>query len=179
MRKLLVLFTVLLIFIGCKNMSETPTKKVEDLLMKYQKLDEKVLGSLDYTIETNSFNEEQKERYREIIRNQYKNLTYEIKGEKLDGDKASVDILIEVFDYSDVSSVASEFFKLNQDYFLDENGIVDNSKYTDYKLDLMEKEKKKIKYTITINLTRKDDEWSIDEIDQVTLQKIHGIYNNG
>ncbi len=43
----------------------------------------------------------------------------------------------------------------------------------------MEKEKKKIKYTITINLTRKDDEWSIDEIDQVTLQKIHGIYNNG
>ena len=178
MRKFLILFTLLLIFIGCKNMSETPIKKVEDLLTKYQKLDEKILEHLDYTLETNNFNEEQKMRYREIMRKQYRNLTYEIKDEKIDGDKSSVNVVIEVFDYSDIEEVASEFFKLNQDYFIDSDGVVDNSKYTDYKLNLMENEDNRIKYTIIFNLTKKADEWIVDEIDEITRQKIHGIYNN-
>ncbi len=177
MRKIFILLILLFSFCGCTDMSNTPIKKVEDLLTKYQTLDDSVISELDYSIEENNFTEEQKNRYREIIRNQYKNLIYEMKDETIDGNTASVNVEIQVFDYSKISSVATEFFKLNQDYFLDEDGIVDNSKYVDYKLKLMEDTHNKTKYTITFYLTKKKDIWVINEIDEITKQKIHGIYS--
>jgi len=40
----------------------------------------------------------------------------------------------------------------------------------------MEKVEDKVKYTVTFYLTKKDKEWQIDDLNESTLQKIHGIY---
>jgi hypothetical protein len=41
----------------------------------------------------------------------------------------------------------------------------------------MEKSTDTVTYTIYINLTKEDDSWVIDDLDDATLKKIHGIYN--
>ena len=40
----------------------------------------------------------------------------------------------------------------------------------------MKEAKEKVKYTIIFNLTKVDDDWAIDELDETTKEKIHGIY---
>ena len=35
----------------------------------------------------------------------------------------------------------------------------------------------KIKYTINFTLTKKDDNWEMDEITDIDRQKIHGLYS--
>ena len=60
--------------------------------------------------------------------------------------------------------------------FLDSNGNLDYIKYNDYRLEQLSKVKDKVKYTITLNLTKKDKKWVLDEVDEVTLDKIHGMY---
>ena len=51
MKKILSIFTLLLLVVGCGNMMNTPTKKVEEFLSKYQTMDEKVLTQLDEVID--------------------------------------------------------------------------------------------------------------------------------
>ncbi len=174
MKKIFSLLILLLLFTGCsigKDMTNTPTKQVEAYLDSYQKLDDNVLNDLDTLVEDTEYTTEQKARYREIFKKHYSNLKYEIKDEKIDGDKASVDAEVEVNDYS---SVLSE--KINEDDYKDSNGNYDAVKYFDYQLDKLEAATDKIKYTITFNLTKKDDKWVIDDLDKTSMEKLHGIY---
>lgn len=178
MKKLLTFIAILFLFVGCEmGMNNTPTKQVEDFLNKYQTLDEDLLNNLDYSIESNILEDEQKETYRSIMKKQYKDLTYEVKDETVDGDNAVVTVEIEVYDYSKVSSNASDYFTTNQDSFLNEDGSVDESKFTDYKLKLMDEAKDRIKYTLEFTATKKDDKWVLDDITEEIKEKIHGIYN--
>ncbi len=174
MKKIVMTIALLFLFTGCsigKDMTNTPTKQVEAYLDSYQKLDDNVLNDLDTIIEDKDYNVSQKARYKEIMKKHYSNLKYEIKDEKIDGDKAVVDAEIEVNDYS---SVLSE--EINEDDFKDENGKYDPSKYFDYQLEKLEKATEKVKYTITFYLTKKDNEWVIDDLNKTTMEKIHGIY---
>ena len=62
MKKLiLVVFSLLLITCGCDSMMNTPTKRVEEFLNKYQRLDSDVLTQLDEVIKnaTYTFNDTQ------------------------------------------------------------------------------------------------------------------------
>lgn len=174
MKKIFSLLALLLLFTGCSigtDMTNTPTKQVEAYLDSYQKLDDNVLNDLDDLVENTEYTVEQKARYREIFKKHYSNLKYEIKDEKIDGDKATVDAEVEVNDYS---SVLSE--KINEDDYKDSNGNYDATKYFDYQLGKLEAATDKVKYTITFNLTKKDDKWVIDDLDKTSMEKIHGIY---
>ena len=158
MNKLLTLFLIFSILMGCENINNSPTKRVEDFLNKYQLLDEKNL-------------------YREIMKKQYRDLTYVIKDEEIDGDNASVKVEIEVYDYNKSISEASDYFITYQDEFLDEAGNVLKSKYIDYKLKLMKDNTLRIKYTLTFTLTKKNNKWILDEISDSDREKIHGMYS--
>lgn len=174
MKKILSILMLLVLITGCSigtNMTNTPTKKVEAYLDSYQKLDDNVLNDLDTLVENTEYSVEQKAKYKEIFKKHYSNLKYEIKDEKVDGDKAEVEVEVEVNDYS---SILSE--KINEDDYKDENGNYDPIKYFDYQLDKLEKATEKTKYTIIFKLTKKDDNWVIDDLDETSMQKIHGIY---
>ena len=43
-------------------------------------------------------------------------------------------------------------------------------------LNNLEKVKDKIKYNISIDLTKYDGNWELNEIDRTIIQKIHGLY---
>ena len=59
----------------------------------------------------------------------------------------------------------------------EETNETDDAKFMDYKLDQMDDVKDKIKYTINFTLTKKDNNWEMDEITDIDRQKIHGLYS--
>lgn len=170
MKKIIILgsslLVTLLFLVGC-SLANTPSSKVEDLMSKYQRLDADISNGIDDILASETFTLEQKERYRKLISDQYKNLTYEIKDEKIDGDLAVVTIQIEVLDYRKAIS------ELNTD--LDNN--YDVLEYNNKKLDKLEKVKDKVSYTLSINVLKDNNgNWNIADLTDVDIKKIQGMY---
>ena len=93
MKKLIILIPLLLI--GC-TLSNTPTSKIEEFLGKYQSL------NIEINTEKLNIDKENKKEIEEIIKRQYKNMSYEIKDEEIDGNKSVVTVEIEVYNYKDI-----------------------------------------------------------------------------
>lgn len=205
MKKLfIVLLLSLFIVTGCGN-SMTPTGAVEDFLGKYQSMDSDVLAQLDKVVnDDTTMSDEQKKEYKSLMEKQYQYLSYKVTDEEIVGDTATVDVEIEVFDYASSIRKSAEYYENNKDMFdeayEDDNeskeDMVDNNashegnvdtddgnivtqtkKYIDYKIEQMKTVTDKIKYTITFNLSKEDDEWVVDDISDIDRQKIHGLFD--
>ncbi|MBR1385687.1 MAG: hypothetical protein IJ568_02530 [Bacilli bacterium] len=174
MKKLFEVFLFILILVGCTK--EMPNTKVEEFFSKYQQLDEEVLKELEFSMELNPLNEQQKNLYRDLMRRQYKDLEYTIKKEVINQEDATVTVEIEVYDYSIAVKEADEFFQKNQNYFINEENKVDENKYIDYKLELMKDIKDRIKYTIDLKVKRSDKSWIVENLNQMDREKIHGLF---
>jgi PBP1b-binding outer membrane lipoprotein LpoB len=179
MKKILTIIGLALILTGCslKNMDNTPTKKVETYLNNYQTLDSSVLNELDSIVDDEIlFTNEQKDTYRDILKKHYQDLVYKIKEETVNGDKATVETEIEVNDYTKVLKEAESYRITNESEFINENGIFSESKFNEYKLNLLKNNKDKVKYTIYFSLTKVNDEWVLDKLTETEQEKILGIY---
>ena len=181
MKKLVVvIISFLFILVGCGAKMDTPTKKVENFLSKYQNNDQEIVDQFDVSlVEEEELNDEQKQKYKDIMMGQYKDLTYVIKDEKIDGNKAVVEVEIEVYDYNTVMNNANIYLDENKDNFFVDN-VLDVVSFINYKLDQLTNYKERIKYTISFNLERKDSssEWVVQKLSESDLKKIHGIYSN-
>ena len=178
MKKILLVISMLLLLVGCESVMNNPTKRVESFLNKYQTMDSEVLKQLDDTLNNEvDLTDTQKENYRDIMKKQYQNLTYTIKDEEVDGDEATVKVEIEVYDFNKAMSDADDYLLAHQDEFTDDNNNISNEKFMDYKIEQMRKMTEKVKYTIEFNLTKVDSKWQLNDVDEITRQKIHGIYN--
>ncbi len=166
MKKKIFIFTILaLILVGC-SMGNTPTSKVEALFMKYQKLDNDIVSGIDSVVEDQNLTDNHKERYRKLLENQYKNLTYNIKDELIDGSKATVITEIEVIDYK--RAISDLTFDINTDT---------KDSYDEEKLTRLENAKDKVKYTLEIKLTKdENDNWKVDALTNEQIKKIQGMY---
>lgn len=174
---LFVLFIGLFLLTGCNNLMNTPVKKVENLLSKYQKKDEEVLRQLGDTLLTDAvLDVNQKEKYKNLMERQYNNLMYTVKNEAIDGKTAVVEVEIEVYDYNKAITESEDYLLANQSEFQDESGNVSTSKYNDYKLNQIEKMNDRVKYTINFTLSKVDDEWIVDDLTEAERMKIHGLY---
>lgn len=180
MKKLLagtVLMGILL-FTGCTDMMNTPTKRVEEFLGKYQTMDSEVMKQLDETLEQdNEMTKDQRKDYRDLMKKQYQNLSYKIKDETVNGDDATVEVEVEVYDYHGAIEKAEDYLEKNQKEFLDENKKMDQEKFTSYKIDQLKAVKEKIKYTLNITVHRKDNKWVMDDISETDREKLHGLYD--
>ncbi len=197
MKKILItLFMILLLFTGCSTTSNTPSDKVEKVLSKYQNMDSEVLTQLDNVIaEDSSMNDEQKKEYKALLEKQYQNLSYKIKDEKIDGDTATVDVEIEVYDYKTSINKSKEYYKEHEEEFkkktsenkedtssddkttiIEGEGFEKLSAFIDYKIKQLKSVTDKIKYEITFNLTKEDKEWKVEDISDIDRQKIHGLF---
>ena len=160
MKKIISIFIFLLLLVGC-SLSNSPTSKVEDLLTKYQTLDKDIVEE--------NFTSIQKDRYKKIIEKQYKNLTYEIKNERIDGETASVTTEIEVIDYKKVVNEVNNKYQGNNNYTTQE--------YNNTKLDYLEKAKDKVTYTIDFEVKKDNDgNWKLSSLSNETIKKIQGMY---
>lgn len=180
MKKILLLFTCFFCFTGCnlmKDINNTPTRKVEELLNRYQTLHADVLKDLDKAVaEEELFNNEQRESYKNIMKKHYQNLTYEIKQEEINADHATVKAEITVTDYTKALQDASTYLRDHPEEFTDESGEYDASLFTNYRLEQIKNVKDKVTYTLDIQVTKKDDRWVVDSLPNSTIDKIHGIY---
>jgi len=179
MKKLIVGISMILLLAGCNNVMNTPTKEVEEFLGKYQTMNNTVLEQLDHVLETDAtMTDDQKDEYKELMKKQYKNISYKIKDETEDGEHATIVTELEVFDYAKAMKDADSHLKENSSEFVKEDGTTDDEKFMDYKIQQMKDVKDKVTYTITFTLTKKDDVWKLDDITDIDRQKIHGLYSN-
>lgn len=179
MKKVLSILGLALIMTGCSlgNMDNTPTKKVEEYLNNYQTLNSNVLSELDSMVnQEEMFDEDQQTTYKDIMKKHYQDLTYTIKEETVNGDKATVEAEIEVNDYTKALKEAENNRTTNEADFLDEEGIFDEGKFNDYKLNLLKENKERVKYTIYFSLSKSGNEWVLDDLTETEQEKILGIY---
>lgn len=180
MKKLFTFLTFALILTGCsigEDMNNTPTKQVETYLNNYQTLDSNVLAELDAIVANEEmFDEDQQTTYRDILKKHYQDLTYTIKEETVNGDKATVEVEIEVTDYTKVLNEAESYRTTNKSEFLDDDEEFDEVKFNTYKLDLIRESDERVKYTIYFSLTKENNEWVLDDLTETEEEKILGIY---
>lgn len=176
--KYFLILISLFIITGCAMISN-PTTEVEKLLSKYQNSSKEVIDQLDEVMkESESFTKEQNKKYHDLMKKQYQNLSYRIKEEIEDGNNAKVIVEIEVLNYGKALRDADMYLITNRDEFIIDNdtNTIDNNKFLDYKISLMEDIKEKVTYTINFNLEKKDKKWKVKDLNDVDILKIHGLY---
>lgn len=187
MKKIFIAFIIVLLLCpGCTTTEMTPTRRVEELLGKYQSMDSAVLSQLDSIIDAEKYmSEEQKEQYRSLMERQYQNLSYKIENEEIDGNSATVDVEIEVLDYATSIAKSKEYYREHPEEFEKESSSEDtsqnmdsDSEYIDYKIKELKNVSDKIKYDMTFYLTKVDGEWKLDDMSDVDRKKLHGLYES-
>lgn len=177
MKKKIMLFgicLILLITTAC-SMGNTPTSAVERVLSKYNTNDEEILVELDDYVNDSTLTNEQSKKYKDVYLKQFKDMKYEIKEEKIDGDTAIVTAQITVYDYYTAETEANEYLKNNSDEFKTDD-VYDESLFTDYKLKKLSEVNETVDYTIDFTLTKVDNEWIVNDLTNEQLEKIHGVY---
>ncbi len=162
MRKCLILI-ILCCVISCGCTKIHAKDAVISYLEKYRNFTTEIEESIINTLEEEKLTKEQEEKYILLMKKQFVNLTYRIKAEIYEGDKATIFVDITVYDYNNSIKEA-----------LKENHNEEN--YMDLQLEKMYKEKKKITYTIAINVRYEENSWIVEQPDQDTIKKIQGIY---
>ncbi len=166
----------IIFLVGC-SMDNTPTKKVENFLNSYKNLDSDVTSQMEDIINKDTtMTDEGKEKYRDILKKQYQDMTYTIKDETIDGDNATVTVEIEVYDLSKVNTASDKYYEEHPDEFKDSEGNIVDSLFVDYRIKQLEKAEDRVKYTIDFGLTKINNEWTINTLDNSTIQKLHGLY---
>lgn len=175
MKKVIAILSIMLLLSGCGV--NTAKNAVEKYLKKYKALDSEVLVDLENVVEKDNLSEELKDKYREVLKKQYKDLSYEILEEEYDGDTAYVTVKISVYDLYKATVEASEYLANNPEDFMDGNGNYSEALYTSYKLDKMKDTTSRVDYTITFTVTKEKDKYVVNDLNENDLKKIHGIYN--
>ena len=170
----LVISFILLISTAC-TIGNTPTSATERLLSKYNMNDQEIIVELDDYVNESSLTEEQSKKYKDIYLKQFKDMKYEIKEEKIDGNTATVTAQITVYDYYNAEKDANDYLANNADEFKS-NDTYDESLFTDYKLKKLEEVNETVDYTIDFSLTKIDNEWVLNDLTKEQLEKIHGVY---
>ena len=176
MKRLLpILIIILILLIGCENMQNTPTSKVEEFLSKYQNLDKDVLKDLDNVINSKKdISDEQKEEFRVLLEKQYQNLSYKITKEETDNETSLVEVEIQVLDYKSTLEKAKSYYEEHEKEIKEEDSSI--KELFDYQLKEMKKTTETIKHDIVFTLDKKDNYWTIKDLSKDDILKIHGLY---
>ncbi len=175
LKKIWLIIICIILCTGC--FKKTAKDTVVDYLNEYRNLSVTILNSLNKVVsEEVDLTESQKTTYKDILKKQYKDLSYEITNELYDGNTATFTVKIEVYDLYKASKNSSIKLANDPQEFY-ENNIYSQAKYLDYKLNEMKNASDRIDYSIEIDAKKIEDEWYIEELTLSNLQKIHGIYN--
>lgn len=176
MKKILFVLASVFMLFGCSMKMDGPKLVVENYLKEYKSLNEKHVSSLENKETEEKFNEENKKNYIETLKKQYTGLEYEIEDEKIDGNKATVIAKIKVTDYYKVKKDSNNYLNENIREFMHDE-VYDENLYHSYLINALNSAKEKVEYSLEFNLTKKDKEWVIDNIDDDMILKIQGLYN--
>lgn len=174
MKKILIFLFLCLIITGCSG-NNSPKKEVQKLYSNYNNLTSDLLIQLDNVMDSEDLADEQINKYKEVLKRQYKDLKYKINDEIINQDSAIVGTEIEVYNLRSVIDEADKYINEKKEEF-SIDGKLDRKKVWDYKLDKMLKANERIKYNLDISLTKIDNKWQVDDLLETDRQKIHGLY---
>lgn len=174
--KKIILIVVSLFLFGCAK--ENATSEVFLFYSNYQNLSSDIYSGISQMVNVENLSQENKELYKKVYIRQYQDMIFSIDSIKYSGKNAYISTTIEVYDFSKVQEDVSKFLSENEELFNDDNNNYDVDKYYNYKFNEMLNTTKRIKYNITLNLIKNNNKWYINNIDDTTLSKINGIYQN-
>ena len=161
--KKIIINLILILFLTACNLNNTPNSKVEELLGKYQSIDNSIIITPNMLVNNNNLDEKTNKEITRIIEKQYKNMAYSIKETKEDGDTATVTTEIEVLNYKSVLNDES-LSMADNDYY---NNLIKKLNNTT----------KKVTYTINFTLTKNnEDKWEVNDNNKEEENKLLDIY---
>lgn len=117
MKKFIVALMVIFLSACTLGKAVTPRQKVSEFLDKYKNQNTDVISQLDETIKTDITDQKQRDRYKTLMLNQYKNMEYEIKDEIIEDDNAVVEVEITVYDYASALKNSNTYLNEHLDEF--------------------------------------------------------------
>ena len=159
MKKILIAICALILFTGCSCSlnDQTPEKAVDTFFEKYRAKDDNVITQLVDTIENEGLVDKQKKDYQELM-------------------EATATVELTVLNYRSAILEAEKELKDNPEKFNDENGKFSESKYMDYKIELMSKVTDTTTHTMELYLTKENGMWKVNELSSDDISKLHGLY---
>lgn len=176
MKKIVIFLTCIFLAVGCACSNDKAADAVKDYLNDYKGLSDNVLNDIDSLIEKEKLDDKNKDTYKETLKRQYRDLMYTIENEDYDGDTANVTVKITVYDLYKAQKNSSDYLNEHKDDFLTD-GVYDATKYLEYKLNEMSKITDTISYTIVFKVKKEDGKWVVEQPNEETLEKLHGVYN--
>lgn len=163
MKKILLIICSFTMLVGC-SLGNTPTSRVEDMLTRYQMVDDGIDTSYTNLTTDANLGSNIIKGYEDAIKKQYRDLSYEVKDEVIDGDNAIVTIEVEVMNYKKaISKYNKEDYNVN--------------KYHEVIIKELNKTKEMVIYTLDIALTKdNNDTWKVDNLTLENKNKLLGIY---
>lgn len=175
MKKILLVLIGIFILSAC-SFTSSPSTKAEEYLSRYTSLNEDVLQDLETTTSSENLSTANKDVYKEVLKRQYQNIKYTVKDEEINGDKATVTMKITVYDLYKADKASLDYLNLHNDEFY-VNGIINQDKYDTYKVNNMLNTNETVDYEIEMYLNKENGTWIVQDVDNQTLSKIHGLYN--
>ena len=117
MKKIIVALMVIFLSACTLGKAVTPRQKVSEFLDKYKNQNTDVVSQLDETIKTDITDQKQRDRYKTLMLNQYKNMEYERKDEIIEDDNAVVEVEITVYDYASALKNSNTYLNEHLDEF--------------------------------------------------------------
>lgn len=176
MKKIIIFLTCLFMVVGCSCTNDKAQDAVEKYLDNYKSLDSNVLKDIDTIVDQEDLKDEQKGTYKDILKKQYSDLMYTVENESYDGDNAKVTVKVTVYDlYKATKNATDDLNKKPEDFLT--NGEYDKDKYVSHKLNLMKDMNETVAYNLVFDVKKVDGKWQVEQPDEETLEKLHGIYN--
>ena len=164
------------LLVGCSVNDNKPEEAVETFFEKYRNHDDNVITQLTETIKNEVMNDENKEKYQQLMEKQYDSLAYVIKDIDENDDEAIATVELTVLDYKSAITEAEEELEKEPAKFNDEEGNYDEDKYMKRKIELMEKVDTTITETINLSLTKDAGMWKVNDLSNDDIKKLHGLY---
>lgn len=117
MKKFMVAAMVILMSACTLGKAVTPKQKVSEFLDKYKNENKDIISQLDETINSQITDSNQKERYKTLMLNQYKNMEYKIKDEIIEDKNAVVEVEVTVYDYASAIKNSNTYLNEHMDEF--------------------------------------------------------------
>ena len=160
MRKIILIIFICFL-VGCtSNDAVTPVK---DYLNKFKNHDTEVTNAIEELLRQENLSQEQNDLYKLIMKRQYTDLEYKIVNEYYNGRHAIIYVDITVYDYINSRKEALK------------NGLTKEEAINE-QLKQMEKEKKRIQYTLEFHVYYQEERWILETPNTEIIEKIHGLY---
>ncbi len=176
---IIVILLIIGLIIGVmrkKISSSSPVGLTEAYLEKYNKVDKSLTSKITYPF-SDKLNSYQEQRYKEVIKNQYRKMKYNILDEYVGELDANMNVQVTVIDLKEAYDKANSYVIAHKDKFLDKDGNYDEKKAIDYKLKQLETADDTIEYSILVTCYKNDlNQWVLSELSPADIEKINGTF---